>query len=309
MPKNIRKYAPFILLALVILAGAWYVLDKATHLNEDLIVSGTIEAVQIRLAPEISGRVVEVLVDESQTVSAGDALVRLDDTLLQAQRAQAAAGLAAAQANLTMLEAGPSAEQLAVAQAAVDAAQVAVDAAVYPAQVDQTEAALNTAQANYDLVASGARPEQLEAAQAQVDAAQAALDILDIQIGKLVISAPIDGVVLERSIEPGEIAPAGSTVILLGDLSSLTLTVYVPEDQYGVIALGDSYSVTVDSYPDEVFTATVTRIADQAEFTPRNVQTTQSRMSTVYAIELSVDDPQGLLRPGMPADVNFSSQQ
>jgi len=308
MPKNIRKFAPFILLAVLILAGAWYVLDKATHLNEDLIVSGTIEAVQVRLAPEISGRVVEVLVEESQTVSAGDALVRLDDTLLEAQRSQAAAGLAAAQANLDMLQAGPTAEQLAVAQAAVDAAQVAVDAAVYPAQVDQTEAALNTAQANYDLVAAGARPEQIAAAQAQVDAAQAALDILDIQLGKLVITAPMDGVVLERSIEPGEIAPAGSTVILLGDLSSLTITVYVPEDQYGIIALGDSYRVTVDSYPDEVFEATVARIADQAEFTPRNVQTTQSRMSTVYAIQLNVIDPQGLLRPGMPADVNFSSQ-
>ncbi|HWQ45950.1 MAG TPA: efflux RND transporter periplasmic adaptor subunit [Longilinea sp.] len=308
MPKNIRKFAPFIILGLLILAGVWYVLDRATHLNEDLIVSGTVEAVQVRLAPELSGRVVEVLVEESQTVSAGDALVRLDDTLLQAQRSQAAAALAAAQANLDMLAAGPSAEQLAVAQAALDAAQVAVDAAVYPAQIDQTEAALNTAQANYDLVAAGARPQQIDAAQAQVDAAQAALDILDIQIGKLTITAPIDGVVLERAIEPGEIAAAGSTVILLGDLSSLTLTVYVPEDQYGIIALGDTFSVSVDSYPDVTFQATVTRVADQAEFTPRNVQTTQSRMSTVYAIELSVDDPQGMLRPGMPADVNFSSQ-
>lgn len=308
MPKNIRKFAPFIILGLLILAGVWYVLDRATHLNEDLIVSGTVEAVQVRLAPELSGRVVEVLVEEAQTVSAGDALVRLDDTLLQAQRSQAAAALAAAQANLDMLAAGPSAEQLAVAQAALDAAQVAVDAAVYPAQIDQTEAALNTAQANYDLVAAGARPQQIDAAQAQVDAAQAALDILDIQIGKLTITAPIDGVVLERAIEPGEIAAAGSTVILLGDLSSLTLTVYVPEDQYGIIALGDTFSVSVDSYPDVTFHATVTRVADQAEFTPRNVQTTQSRMSTVYAIELSVDDPQGLLRPGMPADVNFSSQ-
>ena len=81
--------------------------------------------------------------------------------------------------------------------------------------------------------------------------------------------------------------------------------VYVPEDQYGEIMLGDSAVVSVDSFPDEFFDAVVTRIADQAEYTPRNVQTEEDRKTTVFAVELSVEDLGGKLKPGMPADVTF----
>ena len=91
----------------------------------------------------------------------------------------------------------------------------------------------------------------------------------------------------------------------IGQLDKLSITVYVPEDQYGEIKLGDSAVVSVDSFPDEFFDAIVTRIADQAEYTPRNVQTEEDRKTTVFAVELSVTDPGGKLKPGMPADVNF----
>ena len=83
------------------------------------------------------------------------------------------------------------------------------------------------------------------------------------------------------------------------------VTVYVPENQYGVISLGDRATVTADSFPGEKFDATVTRIADKAEYTPRNVQTQDDRSTTVYAIELVVADPDGQLSPGMPIDVKF----
>ncbi|HHY54517.1 MAG TPA: efflux RND transporter periplasmic adaptor subunit [Chloroflexi bacterium] len=119
------------------------------------------------------------------------------------------------------------------------------------------------------------------------------------------IRTPIAGVVLYRSVEPGEFAAPGAPLLTIADLDRLTLTVYVPEDRYGQIALGGVYSVTVDSFPTEVFTGTVRHIADRAEFTPRNVQTTDSRKTTVFAIDLDLAPSGGKLKPGMPADVNF----
>jgi multidrug resistance efflux pump len=93
--------------------------------------------------------------------------------------------------------------------------------------------------------------------------------------------------------------------LTIGDLDELHITVYVPEDRYGEIQLGDKALVSVDSFPDETFDAVVVRIADRAEFTPRNVQTEEDRRTTVYAVELLVEAPLGKLKPGMPADVVF----
>ncbi len=129
--------------------------------------------------------------------------------------------------------------------------------------------------------------------------------MVDAQIAKLTVKAPSDGVILTRSVEPGEVLPAGAAAFSLGRLDDLTITVYIPEDRYGEVRLGQSASVTVDPFPGETFTATVIHIADEAEFTPRNVQTVSGRKSTVFAIKLRVDDPQGKLKPGMPADVSF----
>jgi len=120
------------------------------------------------------------------------------------------------------------------------------------------------------------------------------------------VTSPIDGVVLERLVEPNEFAAAGSTVMVVASLDSLTLTIYVPENLYGQFFLGQSYSVTADSFPGQTFSGTVSFISDQAEFTPRNVQTTDSRQTTVYAIKLNLDPSGGMLKPGMPADVHFT---
>ncbi len=119
------------------------------------------------------------------------------------------------------------------------------------------------------------------------------------------IHSPLNGIVLLRVFEPGELVTAGSTLVTVADLYTLNLTVYVPEDRYGQIALDRAYPVTVDSFPGEAFKGVVTHIADQAEFTPRNVQTVEGRKTTVFAIRLSISNPNLALKPGMPADVNF----
>jgi len=115
----------------------------------------------------------------------------------------------------------------------------------------------------------------------------------------------MDGVIITRNVEPGEFVQPGAVTFTMANLNDLTITVYVPEDQYGNISLGQEASVTVDSFPGETFDAVVTHIADQAEFTPRNVQTVEGRSSTVFAIKLKVTDFKGDLKIGMPADVVF----
>ena len=145
----------------------------------------------------------------------------------------------------------------------------------------------------------------LDQAHAAVEQAQANLDLLDAQIAKLDIYAVMDGVILSRNVEPGEFVQPGAVALTMADLTNLTITVYVPEDRYGQISLGQTAEVRVDSFPGLTFTATVVHIADQAEFTPRNVQTLEGRSSTFYAINLQVSDPDGKLKIGMPADVVF----
>ncbi len=127
--------------------------------------------------------------------------------------------------------------------------------------------------------------------------------------GREMIHSPLAGVVLYRHMEPGEIASAGAPLLTVTDPNNLKLTVYVPEDRYGQIRLGQVLSVTVDSFPNESFAGTVSHIADQAEFTPRNVQTTDNRKTTVFAVRLNLPPSDGKLKPGMPADVHFALAQ
>jgi HlyD family secretion protein len=173
---------------------------------------------------------------------------------------------------------------------------------VQAAEIAQVQARLNLVQADANLAQASAR---LEQARQSVYQAQAALDLIDVQLGRLAIVAPVSGVILARNVQPGEVVMPGASALTIGQLEPLTLTVYIPEDRYGEIRLGQEAKVQVDSFPGRVFTGKVVSIADKAEFTPRNVSTAEGRRSTVYAIELFLDNRDGKLKPGMPADVIF----
>ena len=217
-----------------------------------------------------------------------DAAQKAYDGLLTTQEAQ---NILEARANL------------ATAQARYDNAVIRYNAMLTgPNSLAVKVAVDSVAQAQANVAAAQA---QVNQAQQAIGQAQATLDLNTVQLGKLVIRAPADGVVLARNVEPGEVVLVGATALSLGQLDRLTITVYLPENRYGEVKLGDKASVNVDAFPSAVFFATVTRIADQAEFTPRNVQTAEGRQTTVYAVQLTVDNPAGLLKPGMPADVNF----
>jgi len=163
--------------------------------------------------------------------------------------------------------------------------------------------ALTTGQIPDD--ATGTVIAQIQQAKLGIRLAQANLDLLDDQIKKMAIRAALDGVVMTRNANPGSVVNAGAVLFTLGRLDELTITVYVPEDRIGQVRLGQGAHVTVDSFPGIVFNASVNYISDQAEYTPRNVQTVEGRKSTVFAVKLQLQDPGGKLKPGMPADVAF----
>lgn len=381
MHPNPRKIVPAILVLGLLSYALYYLITvSGAQATGPLTASGTVEAVELSLAPEIGGRVVAVLVNEGERVATGQTLVRLDDSLLQAQLQQALAAVAAAEANYALIAAGPPAEQQAAAVAAAEAELLAaqqaledlqanaslfaaqarlaliqaenavaeaqelldqvssrgsgVDPAELEAALELAQAQLEQARADYEIHRNGPVPdpdalalatarlaaaearlaaaraesptsEQLAVAQAQVESARAAVAALQIQIAKTVITAPQDGIVTERLVEPGEIALPSAPLLILADLDHLTLTVFAPEDRYGEISLGQTVSVSVDSFPGETFIATVVQIADRAEFTPRNVQTQEGRRTTVFAIKLAIEEAGGRLKPGMPADVVF----
>jgi HlyD family secretion protein len=435
------------LIVLVIGFSVYFIFTQTAEEKNGMVVtaSGTIEATQINVAPELAGKVKDVLADEGQSVKAGDPLLSIDDSLLTAQRAVASAQIDSAKAALDTAQAAyatgqqhynaalanalaqeqssrsavwhttkpgefeqpvwyfSKGERMKAAQAEADATGrklesalkrleevrnsagsgqfLEIEAALAQARIsfqnakavydstagasdsrtlrdaaqtilEDAELALDEAQQRYeDALETDAAQDVLEArasvmiaqeiydsavdnlralqtgtdsqavitaartldqaraalgqAQAAVNTAEASLALIDTQIAKLAVHAPMDGIVLTRNVEPGEFVQAGAAALTMANLDELTITVYVPEDRYGQISLGQQAQVTVDSFPGQTFSAGVIHIADQAEFTPRNVQTVEGRSSTVYAIKLKVTDSESKLKIGMPADVVF----
>ncbi len=173
------------------------------------------------------------------------------------------------------------------------------------AQVEAASASRDAAHANLLSLRNGAREEELDAARAQVDAAQANLDTLQIQLEKHAVATPWDGIVLTRTVEPGETVLPGAALLEIGRLDLLELTVFLPETRFGLLTPGQQVDVRVDTYPGRVFRGTVLRVADEAEFTPTNVQTKEDRVRLVYEVVIGLDNPDLALKPGMIADVEF----
>ncbi|GAB5045996.1 hypothetical protein TdN_03880 [Thermodesulfovibrio sp. TK110] len=158
---------------------------------------------------------------------------------------------------------------------------------------------------------------QYESAQAEVEAASKAiaqaeanfrasqqrLKETQADLNETKIYSPIDGVILSRPVEAGEVVNPGTVLYVIVDLNRLYVKVYVPEPDIGKLKLGMPARVYIDAYPDRFFNGRITKIYEQAEFTPKNVETKQERVKLVFGVEVSVDNPEGLLKPGMPADV------
>ena len=258
---------------------------------------GDVNPEDIKLPPYISSY--RLKIEIAKTLSSDSDILTASQDALDAAEAE----LEEAQQAYDDLLTTDAAERVLSARAALSVAGERYEVAL------DTWSRMQTGENSPQVKIAAAALEQSKAVMGQAESAvrqaEANLALLDTQVAKLTVASPMDGVVLARSVEPGEFLQPGTPAFILGELSNLTITVYVPEDRFGQIKIGQTATVSVDSFPGVTFTATVIQVADKAEFTPRNVQTVEGRSSTVYAIKLSVDNPEGQLKIGMPADVVF----
>jgi HlyD family secretion protein len=328
--KRIRLIIPLVVALAGGVALTTWLVTRSGRAIAALTTSGTIEATEVPVAAEVAGKVASVLAEEGQRVKAGDPLAKLDTTALALQLEQAQAALRLSQARLAEAQAGPRAAQvrqsdelarqagaaLEGARKNYDIVKQLYDQGVAPkTQLDAATTSLDTAQAQAkatraqaDLVKQGATAEQLRQLEAAVDQASAAVKLAQFNLDRATVKAPVDGAVIRRLVEPGALIAAGAALVTLSNPADLWLRVYVPENQLGLVKLGMETQVEVDSYPDRRFQARVVSISDEAEFTPRNVQTKQERATTVYAVKLRLSEGlAGELKSGMPADVTFGA--
>ncbi|MEJ2205235.1 MAG: HlyD family efflux transporter periplasmic adaptor subunit [Gemmatimonadota bacterium] len=290
--------------------------------------SGTVEATEADLGFQVPGRVLEVTVREGDLVSGGQDLARLDQTELAAGRAAAAAQLEGARARLAELRRGARIEEIRQAEAVVRSARQRADnarrdvdrarrlfegGAISQQALDQAETAVevtDAAAAQADealaLVRQGPRTETIEAQVARVEQAEADLDRASAALDYAGIRAPFPGRITIRHREPGEAVSPGAPVLTLLDPTDRWVRIYVREDQIGRVQIGMAAEIVSDTYPERAYRGEVIFIGSEAEFTPRNVQTTEERTKLVYPVKVRIiDDRDFDLKPGIPADVTL----
>jgi HlyD family secretion protein len=289
--------------------------------------SGHIEATEVHLAAKVGGRLLEAPFEEGDTVGQGEVVARLETVDAEHRLAQTRAQAEAADAQLRLLLAGTRAEdlrraedRLAQAQAELDAANrdlarleglaergTATEKARDDAETRQqvAERSVAAGRAELDKLIGGPRSQEIEAARAQRAAAEAQVAAIQQQITDATVTAPRDGVVIERVAEPGEVLAPGMPIAVLVDLARPWLDVWVGEPSLSAIRLGEAVEVRVDGH-DGALDGTVAYISDVAEFTPKNVQTPEERAKLVFRVKIALDNREGLFKPGMPADAWFS---
>ena len=278
-------------------------------------VFGTIEVDEARVAPRTAGRIVKLFAHEGDGLTPGQPIVELEAPELRARRDTLAAQLAE-------LEAGPRKEEIATAKAeweaqvaqldltrieAKRAAELYAQKTISSTEHDRAVAAMQTLEktaaavkSRYDLLLVGTRIEQLAAARAQ-------LAEVDAQLKELTVIAPTNCILETLSVKVGDVVPPNREVATLLLTNHLWVRVFVPEPWLGRVKLGESATVRVDAFPGRDFKGVIEQIARTAEFTPRNVQTTEERVKQVFGVKLRLDNKDGDLRAGMAADVKFQS--
>jgi multidrug resistance efflux pump len=192
-----------------------------------------------------------------------------------------------------------------IAGSALDEAEMAL----HTGEADADAADKDLAQAQSNLALAQASRQTIDVKRQQVNALRetrravvAQIAEADANLAERKIVAPVDGTILSRPVEVGDVVSPGSPVFVMVDMNRLYVKVYIPEPDIGKLRLGDPADVSVDAFPDRTFAARVTKIYQQAEFTPKNVETQEERLKLVFGVELSFVQAEGLLKPGMPAD-------
>jgi len=264
-----------ILGAVIVAVTAVFVIQRMTRTPDTafLIASGRIEGRLTTLSARSAGRVAEIKVDEGRNVSRGEVLVQLNDPALRERIKSLTARVHRIEASFAQAEREQARNQ-----------KLMADGFITQQMMERSRL-------------------EVEVQSAALREARAALAEQQRYLDEMTVRAPTTGTVLVRTIERGEWVQPGTPLFTLVDLNQLYLKIYVPEPDIGKIVHGQVARVHVDAFPKRFFPARVSKIASEAEFTPKNVETREERVKLVFAVELALDEnPDGVLKPGMPAD-------
>lgn len=317
-----RLWAPVLSLLLASCSGA----D-----DRSIEGTGTIEVVEMDVASLIPARVSRVLVEEGQSVRAGDTLVLLTQAATSSEVEIRRAAVSRAEALLRDLEAGARPAEVRqtsaeVAAADAEAARLARDylraqALFAGGAISRQEMELARTQATVaaqrasaarqgrQLVVEGARPERVRAARADVEAARAALDAARGTAAELALTAPETGTIIRRLADPGEALAAGETVVTVGRTDSLWVRIYLSPAAVARIRVGDPATGVLDDFPERKFAGRVAAVASSAEFTPRVALTERERADLLFGVKVTFDDGTGTLKAGLPVTVRIEPRR
>jgi HlyD family secretion protein len=286
--------------------------------------SGTLEATEVKVSAKVPGQIESKPIQEGSQVQAGDTLVILDRSTLELQFKQVQAGFEVADAQYRLLVNGARSEDMRLAEEVSRQAEASFKNAsddysrmkellssntVTRKQFDDAESRYTIAKAQLNSAEQGvaklrhfARPEDLAAARARASQAKATEDLIKKQLTDAVVVAPVPGTVTHVPVEQGELIGMGSVVATISRLDRMNLMIYVAEAELGKAKLGGMADVYIDTYPDKAFPAKIVYISPIAEFTPKNVQTKEDRTKLVFGVKLEIENKDGVLKSGMPAD-------
>ncbi len=277
--------------------------------------SGVIEGTDVNVAAEITGKVKEIRIEEGSRVRLGDTLVVVDDQEYQIQLRQAIANQHSFEASYRLAVEGSRKEDILQAAAAFKIAEadynrmkdLLASQTITQKQYDDSYAKYVAAQQTFEKLRRGSRPEEINAAREKSDFAAAQTDLLRKKIRDCRILAPSNGTVTLKAVEIGEFVTPGMNVLRLTYLDRVKLMIYVAESELPRVKLGETAQVVVDGH-DKKFPGTVVFISPSAEFTPKNVQTKEERTKLVFGVKIELDNPDGALKPGLPADATISAK-
>jgi HlyD family secretion protein len=327
-----KKAVVLVVLLIVIGGTVFYVLRNKKPKDENVVrVSGNIEITDAAASFKIAGRVTERLVTEGDIVKAGQIIAKLDDVDLKQEVNLRQAELEAAKASLKELHAGFRPEEIQEATATLARAKAEEERykkdferqqGLFQKEVisqreleatrmsyDTASARVKEAQEQLTLRKKGFRQEQVEQGEAKLQQAQQALDIAATRLSYATIVSPFDGLVLSKSIEPGEYVSAGTPIVTIGQMNNVWLRAYIDETDLGRVHVGQSAKIKTDSYPNKTYPGQISFISSESEFTPKTVQTEKERVKLVYRIKIDISNPEMQLKPGMPADAEIALQK
>lgn len=314
-------------LALVaIVTGGW--LWYQGHQDKGLTLYGNVDIRTVNMSFRVGGRLASLTVDEGDAITAGQTLGQLDKAPFENALLQARAGVSVAQAQYDLMQAGYREEEVAQAAAAVKQAQAAYDYAqkFYQRQQglwgsrtisandlenarssrDQAQATLKSAQDKLSQYRTGNRPQDIAQAKASLEQAQAQLAQAELDLRDTTLTAPANGTLMTRAVEPGSMLNAGSTVLTLSLTRPVWVRAYIDEPNLGQMQPGRELLLYTDGRPDKPYHGKVGFVSPTAEFTPKTVETPDLRTDLVYRLRIIVTDADDALRQGMPVTVTLN---